>query len=158
MGVVVSGDVHFGTLLSKRKFGENSSQAVFNVAWRDPHPAWHSGLFDRDAVECRTETVEIVRSEHDARAGRDVDQVEVDPGRRDHVRQLGQLAGTIVDVDDHDLALAGDRRAVHHGQSVANRLGVRDEDVQLGALTRTERGRRCDVDPGVAQCARHPGE
>ena len=102
----------------------------------------------RDA-ERGLEPVEVGRAEHHAVARRDVDEVEVDAGPGDLAGQVGEHAGAVLDVDHHDLALARDRE-VRDRQRVLRRLGVGDEDVQLGLRARPDARRRGDVDPGVA--------
>ena len=52
---------------------------------------------------------EVGRAEDHAVARRDVDEVEVDSGLRDPAGQVRQHAGTVLDVDHDDLALARDR-------------------------------------------------
>ena len=92
---------------------------------------------------------EVGRAEDHAIARGHVDEVEVDPGPRDPAGQVGEDAGAVLDVDHHDLALARDRE-MGDGQRVPGRLGVLDEDVQLGALARPEARGGGDVHAGVA--------
>src|SRR5262249_50729329 len=54
------------------------------------------------------ERVEIGCAEDNAVARRDVDEVEVDAGRRDAAGEISEHAGPVLDVDDRYLALAGD--------------------------------------------------
>src|SRR5688572_7088979 len=59
-------------------------------------------------VEHLLEGVEVGGTEDDAVTGGDVDEVEVDAGAGDLAGEVGELAGTVVDVDHDHLALAAD--------------------------------------------------
>ncbi len=66
------------------------------------------------------------------------------PALATFVGEVGEHARRVVDLDDRDLALAGDGE-LRQGQRVLGSGGVWHEDVQLGALGR-RRGtspRRC---------------
>src|SRR4051794_17896573 len=107
------------------------------------------------------QSVDVGRAEHDAVAGRDVDQVQVDPGRGDLAREVGEHARTVLDLDHYDLALAGDGDVVRDRERVLGGLRVLDEDVQLSALPAAEAGGGGHVHAGVTdrsgnsrECAR----
>ena len=102
--------------------------------------------------------VEILGAEHHPVVGRDVDQIEVDAGLGDGSGEVGQRAGTVFDVDDHDLALAADDGLMGDGQGVPRGFGVWYEDVQLGTIAHADTGRRGEVDTGVTDCGRDLGE
>src|SRR5436190_17427678 len=59
-------------------------------------------------VERGLEPIEVGRPEHHAISRGDVDEIEVDSGPGDLASQIRQHAGAILDIDDDDLALAGD--------------------------------------------------
>src|SRR6478736_4711251 len=93
------------------------------VACSAPNPARAlTRDFDGDA-----ESSEILRPEDDAISRRHVDEIEVDPGLRDLASQVGEDARPVLDVHDHDLALARDRD-VRDRQRMLYRLGMRHEE------------------------------
>ena len=98
---------------------------------------------------------EVGRPEDHAVLCGDVDEIEVDPGPGDLAGQVRQHAGAVLDIDDDDLALAGDRD-VGDRQRMLRGLGVRDEDVELGPLARPDACGGRDVHAGVADRGRHP--
>jgi hypothetical protein len=97
----------------------------------------------------RLQPCQVGCPEDDAVAGRDVHQVEVDPGSGDPAGEIGQHAGLIVDLDDHHLALAAHGK-VRDRKRMPDRLGVRHEDVELGPIAWADARRGRDVHPGVA--------
>lgn len=97
------------------------------------------------------------RAEHDPVAGRDVDEIQIDPGCGDPAGEVGELARTVLDVDDDDLALAADREA-RDRERVTHRLRVAHEDVQLRALRGADAGRGGEVDAGIADRRHHLGQ
>ena len=109
------------------------------------------------ALQHGAQTGEVRRSEHDPVPRRHVHEVEVDAGGGHLAGEVGEHTGAVVDLDHHDLPLAGDRE-VRDGQHVLGRRGVRDEDVQLGRAGRAEARRGGDVDPRVADRLGDPGE
>jgi hypothetical protein len=56
-------------------------------------------------VEDGPQSVQIRGSKDDAVACSDVDEIEVDPCLRDLSGKVGEHAGVVLDVDDHDLPL-----------------------------------------------------
>ena len=82
-----------------------------------------------------------------------VDEIEVHSGPGDLASQVRQHAGAVLDLDHHDLALAGDRE-MGDRQGMPHGLGVRDEDVELGPLARPDAGCRRDVHAGIADRGR----
>ena len=71
--------------------------------------------------------------EDDPVAGGDVDQIQVHTGFGDLAGEVGEDAGAILHINHDDLTLASDG-LMRDGQGVLGGFGVRDEDVQLGAL------------------------
>jgi hypothetical protein len=108
-------------------------------------------------VERGFEPGEVGGAEHDAIACRDVDEIQVDAGARDLACQIGEHAGSVLDIDDDDFALAryGEMR---DRQRVLGGLGVGDEDVELGPLARSDAGRGGNVHAGVAYCSGDAGQ
>ena len=99
--------------------------------------------------EDRLQTGEIGCSEDEAVSGRDVDEIEVDPGPRHLASQVGEHARPVFDVDDDHLALAADGE-LRERQGVPGGSGVRHEDVQLDVVVVSETRRRREVDACVA--------
>src|SRR4029450_5468665 len=77
---------------------------------------------------------------------------EVHAGVRDRLREVAQLAGSVLarDVDDHGLALALDRdpRALERGPSGA---GVLDEQVDVAVAATPETRDALDIHPGRSE-------
>ena len=94
---------------------------------------------------------QVGRSEDDAVAGGDVDQIKVDAGPGDPAGEIGEHAGLVLDLDHHHLAFAAHGK-VRDRKRVPDRLGVGDEDVELGLIARSDAGRGRDVHAGVADC------
>ena len=111
-------------------------------------PGGRASASARD-VERGLERGEIGRAEDDAITRGDVDEVEIDAGPGDRAGQIGEHAGTVLDLDRDHLALAADCE-MRDRERVLGRLGVGDEDVDLGPLARSEAGGCGDVDAGVA--------
>src|ERR1044072_5944815 len=80
---------------------------------------------------------EVGGPEDEAVSGCDVHEVEVDSGSRNLSRQVGEDARPILDVNDDYFALAG-HGDVGDRQRVLGRLGVRDEDVKLDLVSRSD--------------------
>ena len=113
----------------------------------------------RDA-ERGPERVQVRGAEDDAVAGGDVDEVEVDPGPRDPARQVRKHPGAILGVDDDDLTFSR-HSEVRDRQGVPGGAGVRDEDVELGAIARPDARRAAMFTPAsliaAATSASAPG-
>ena len=79
--------------------------------WEDATLSWGRGSRCGLAHDAQrgAQRAEVGRSEDDAIPGGDIDKVEVHPGPSDLASQVGQYAGTVLDIDHHDLALTGDR-------------------------------------------------
>ena len=112
------------------------------------------------SVQCGPQPCQVRRTEDDAVAGGDVDQVEVDAGLGDPAGEIGEHAGLVLDLDDHHLALAAHSK-VRDGKGVPNGLGVGDEDVELGLIARSMQAAAAMFTPAsliaVATSASAPG-
>ena len=97
---------------------------------------------------------EVSGAEDEAVARRDVQEVEIDAGLRDLSSQVGEDARPILDLDDDHFAFAADDE-LRERQRVPGSFGVRDENVQLDLICRSQAGRRREVDAGVADRGRN---
>src|SRR5215510_1564097 len=79
-------------------------------------------------LQGRFQAGDVAGAEHEAVAGRDVHEVEVDAGSRDLAGQVGENARPILDLDDDDLAFAADGE-LRDGERAPYGFYVRDEDV-----------------------------
>ena len=72
-------------------------------------------------------------AEYDAAAGGDVDKVDVDACSSDLPSEICEYSRGVLDLHHRHLPLAGDRE-LRRRERVPDRLGMRDEDVQLCPL------------------------
>ena len=84
----------------------------------------------------------------------DVHEIEVHSSPGDLASQVRQHAGAVLDIDDDDFALAGDRDMGNRKRMLRG-LGMRDEDVELGLLAWPDARGGCDVHAGITDRGRH---
>src|SRR4051794_10708123 len=106
------------------------------------------------AVEGGAERVEIGGAEDHTVARRDVNEVEVDARLGDLAGEVRQHPGVVLDVHHDDLTLTRDGQ-LRDRERMLRRLGMWDENVQLGTLAWTDAGRSREVYPCVAHRSRH---
>src|SRR5262245_26567859 len=107
---------------------------------RTPSITSYMDCSSRSVVHGPAESRQILGPEHHPVAGRHIHQIEIHAGPGDLTGQVGEYSGAILDVDDHDFALAGDRQ-MRNRQGVLRSFGMWDQDVEFGPLAVSDAGR-----------------